>query len=493
MQCSFAKQQCATNATCTRCLDTLLTQDVRSAIFECVGTHANETTVTPSALLDTVVYNCGSHTNLICEYWKERCRGRAECWACLQAMSYGASAGAVIEGSSHSSCEALRAASNEPFSNLAFLNQVFVACPESSISNCAELVSKCVMQNPYCAACLNGSAANASQCHEMLSNFEIPDSCSACPAIVSRINEIVIATAVVGGLSVIACLVVIVQIIAHGRDAIAMRDRIIVGIMIANSIYSSANAIPLNLVHTGFINCGASVLHFSTVRYGRACWFGGKYGMVFLEIMIVGTSIASLRRGAGSLRPRVEATLLLACLVGGLSAFAGFLIISRQISENGFDSATQREIQLDQYQHLDPNDAVDDDTPDAGAARRFDSTTHAYRVLEQEMLQVWCTLLGVAIAIWFVLRWTHVQLAKQWQAAIASVDRNEAADAWAQTRRAQWDDHRMMLTIQKHIYAEVVVPLEPYVAVFVAFGIVRIPPSLPSSVTLSHSLPKQCC
>jgi hypothetical protein len=68
------------------------------------------------------------------------------------------------------------------------------------------------------------------------SEYGIDAACLPCSETVLIVNRLVIATAVVGGLSVAACLRVIVAIVAHGRDLVSMRDRILIGLMAANAV-----------------------------------------------------------------------------------------------------------------------------------------------------------------------------------------------------------------------------------------------------------------
>jgi hypothetical protein len=49
-------------------------------------------------------------------------------------------------------------------------------------------------------------------------------------------NDIVLATQVVGVVSVILCIAVVTVILAHGCDQTSMRDRIVIGLMLANAV-----------------------------------------------------------------------------------------------------------------------------------------------------------------------------------------------------------------------------------------------------------------
>ena len=66
------------------------------------------------------------------------------------------------------------------------------------------------------------------------------------------------------------CLVVVATIVAYGHDRVSMRDRIVVGLMMANVVYSTANAIPLNALRTGVVDCGRLAMSFDAIRFRRA-------------------------------------------------------------------------------------------------------------------------------------------------------------------------------------------------------------------------------
>lgn len=53
---------------------------------------------------------------------------------------------------------------------------------------------------------------------------------------VYEINRIVMATSVVGSISLVACFVVTLVIVASKRDKDSVRDRVILGLMFANAV-----------------------------------------------------------------------------------------------------------------------------------------------------------------------------------------------------------------------------------------------------------------
>ena len=46
--------------------------------------------------------------------------------------------------------------------------------------------------------------------------------------------------------------------------------------MLANAVYSSSNAIPLNALRASIADCGRLAMSFDAIRFGRAWWFCGK-------------------------------------------------------------------------------------------------------------------------------------------------------------------------------------------------------------------------
>jgi len=73
---------------------------------------------------------------------------------------------------------------------------------------------------------------------------------------VATINAIVWATCSIGIASVMACITVIAVILAQGNNNTSIRDRLIIGMMSANAVYSLANAIPINSLIDTRAQCG---------------------------------------------------------------------------------------------------------------------------------------------------------------------------------------------------------------------------------------------
>jgi hypothetical protein len=268
------------------------------------------------------------------------------------------------------------------------LDTFFGECPYSEISHCAVTVFDCIVEIEACAACIDGSAINSTVCNSLYSAYSISAGCTTCPRIIDTLNTLVYATVSVGAVSLVACLSVIGLLFARSRDRQSMRDRIVMGLMLSNCIYSAANAIPFSLLRTSTLDCGQFALSLEAIRVGRSVWVCGKFTLVFLEMMILGTSTWALKRGARALPRPAEAALYIACAIGGAAAFAVFYIESARISAEGYNDGTQGKAQTGTFDHTARDDDADDDSPSIVASIHFDSSRMKYDALLQTMLQV---------------------------------------------------------------------------------------------------------
>jgi hypothetical protein len=345
--CSFRKQQCASMPQCKSCLTTLGTGDGAEAARQC--REIPHTYSDSSLALDNVVNVCTISNTASCRYWRQRCADIPECNVCLASMGNTNNLGDTVADLSTSACQHVFT-STSPLGNEVYvgyinmLDAIAAGCP--GISMCRKTVAGCAVQyGPLCLACINGSEAPAETtfCSELLQHYSFDTACEACPASVHTINSIVFATAMVGGASAAACIWVATTIVAHGHDRVSMRDRVVVGLMITNALYSVANAIPLNALRAGVIDCGRLAMSFDTIRLGRALWFCGKYGLVSFELLILGASIHALLRGMSFVPPRTEAAMHAACYAVAAAAFAVFYVLCARINNDGYSANTESE------------------------------------------------------------------------------------------------------------------------------------------------------
>jgi hypothetical protein len=178
--------------------------------------------------------------------------------------------------------------------------------------------------------------------------------------------------------------------------------------MIANAVYSSANAIPVESLHTesGDMSfdsdfsisksCGFRVMSFSAVQFGRAWWFGGKYALVCFEVFILFASLRALKWGSRSIKWHVEIALHAACALSGLAAFVGFYVRVDQIEKSGWNREMESELQTNAYSYLGPDDDANDFNPENHALERYKSAQSQY---VRRLQSIPCELFGVQLSI----------------------------------------------------------------------------------------------
>jgi serine/threonine protein kinase len=457
--CTYYKQQCIGVAECAQCLAKLVVGDGADAARQCSQKDASQ------EALDNVVGACVAGDEAVCGFAEQRCAQNANCSACLAGMSNSNTGVDIVNDFSSASC--IKAMQDSYAS--AYLLTISQGCP--GISHCRATVSACLLGSNHrkdlCGPCVDGSApaADAAICSAILQGV----SCDPCPASVHTINRIVFVTVFIGGASAAICVWVIATIVAHGRDRASMRDRIVVGLMLANAVYSTANAIPLNALHTDVDACGQLAMSFDAIRFGRAWWFCGKYGLVSFELLIVGTSIRALLQGLSAVPRRAEAMLHALCVIVALAAFVAFYAVCADINTSGYNSAVETEAFTNARNHASAADDFDDDTPTVAASQRFDAGRSEYDALVRNMLVAWDVLVGVAVALWIVLRLMYVHALREMRVKADADASAEASDVWADTRRTAWRARRTQLEARQEAFGEVAKPLEPYIALFVLF------------------------
>jgi hypothetical protein len=472
-QCTFAKQQCADDVThsCPTCLGMLRDGDFIGAMQQCSTSVAGSS----ATLLDNVAFDCMENTDSTCNYFIARCDQDAACGSCLADVGGAQTAHDVAEAFLiSSSCMSTLGSSSSSTQANQLLWNVVMQCPVTSINVCQELTVMCILHGgEECATCLAGSVAqqNDPSCEPLLNAYDVLNACQPpCSNSVYENNRIVMATSIAGGVSILPCIVVILVVVAYGKDLMYIRSRIIMGLMISNIVYSIGNAIPVAMLQTSVDTCGQTSLSFNTIRFGRAWWFAGKYALIFFELFILGVAAWALQYGPPQrLAVHREATLHFTCTMAGIFAFVGFFVKSGEIESEGYNAVTQAEIQSDAFSYLGANDDLDDDLPDGPAKQRFADARNEYDTLVQQMLQVWIAFLGMSIVLWSYLRWTFARFTKSWLVTLSEAEKQWDRDLWDQQSTRQ--TKRRFLELTKESYDELFRPLEPFVAVFVAFGV----------------------
>lgn len=272
---------------CIECWRKIQAGDIAGATAQCPsGAAAGDA-------LDVLIQHCLQNGPEACDFWQQRCDQVPQCQACMSAMGGATSLSGIVQGSAKAACHDI--VRNIPAFSAAGI--AMYSCPSTTSEGCRAIAFECVTEHaPLCAQCLNGtaSAAHAATCDVFLHHdpYNIASACVTCPETISLINKVIYGQSAVGAVSVVACLTVTVLIVAHGRDRVSMRVRIILGLVLTNAVYSSANVIPLNLLQTGAINCGRLALSSADIRFGRAWWLCGKcvpcivFSFIFLHTLM---------------------------------------------------------------------------------------------------------------------------------------------------------------------------------------------------------------
>jgi hypothetical protein len=168
---------------------------------------------------------------------------------------------------------------------------------------------------------------------------------------------------------------------------------------------------------------------------------------------------------------RRETLLHTTCAVAGIAAFVGFFVKSGEIECEGYNADTQAEFHSNAFSHLDASDDFDDTDPDSLAGRQFAEARNKYDTLVQRMLQVWIAFLVLCVLLWFYLRYTFARLTKRWLVTLSEAEEQWDRDLWAPDQQGERKTKRRFLELTKETYDELFRPLEPFVAVFIVFGV----------------------
>jgi hypothetical protein len=272
---------------------------------------------------------------------------------------------------------------------------------------------------------------------------------------------IVISTAVVGGVSVLGSLDVVAVIFGYNKDLTSSRDRVLIGLMIANIIYSSANVVPLNLLRADGFRCGELYLGFDAIRIGRAVWFCGKYSLVLFELAIVALSAHALTKGIRKVKGWVEAVYYAACGFGGLAAFVIFYVLCLRINKGGYNAAAQRQTFSPGENNLNSYGS-DDDLIEFTFKKEqdFRDSKDDFDALVQTMLLVWVSLAAIALILWFYVRWLHLRLLRELAVISDMYDGEFDRDTFAEAQAPYVLRKRRVLALLKEGYHEIAKPLE---------------------------------
>ena len=337
---------------------------------------------------------------------------------------------------------------------------VMDGCQGCLTTGCEVGIMNCHFEEPGCVACFATDSSSGS-CDTPRLAF-IQRSCY-CPAAFTIDARFVYATGAFGVLSVLGSLCVLAVVYGYNKDRRSHRDRILVGMFLGNLVFSIGNTIPYNLVGAeDNSQCGVPALSVTAQCAGQGLWMGGKFTMALFEVFIVAASIASLRTGSIAMPWRYELPAHVACVAVGVGVFIYFdarCVEYRDdmVAANAASWATVRDYNRNIV--------------------AFNGAYNRYSTLVMDLLRGWLWFLGVVLAAWIGQRVYLHTLSLEWSAASESNEEDMARDLWnvsdpyVQGQRA---NKRLLLAKRKEGYIEVARPLEPYIAVFVAFSIPAI-------------------
>ena len=246
LECTVMKYRCSSMPDCDTCWTMLRDGDGALAARHCPSGSS------PSGrILDQLMHVCAVSQPLVCSFAQERCNIFTPCVNCstmldsVDQLSTMALTNALVTPS----CVAALNFANQSSRTWAFTMYTFdQSCSE--ISACrAAVVAYVHNYGEKGISCLNGSMhpidpVFCTTLHPP-SEYGIDAMCQACPDSVHTINSVVRATQVVGGASVVTCLLLVATMFASGRDRESMRDRILIGLMLTNTMYVQSSPSPL--------------------------------------------------------------------------------------------------------------------------------------------------------------------------------------------------------------------------------------------------------
>lgn len=495
-RCSFFKHICSLSINCSRCFAMYRRGDLVGAVSSCKDSgfplNATPKEYPSGLLLDMVVSNCNPDSATMCNYYKQRCRSHSLCNECWKLLGGVEDVNVVLAAMQSPQCVRWFTSDNSTEHPMTYI-QTLKQCSLTVQNRCAHNVLECVITEPQCAACMSDAATKPVQCGEWLDMFNVKTSCRSCRDQVRLLNGLVVATSVVGGTAVLLTLLAVTAILAHRRHVAALRDRILVGLMLANMVYSIANVIPLALVSEEEGSCGQLFLSFSVIRSGRALWFGGKFGILGFEFAIITASLFCFLSGGQALRNSTEVVMYTGCLALGVAAFVAFYVRSSEVHSAGYNkNVLHQSLAFPTVSYLSNDDEFDDDFPANEARHQYSAGRNAYDGLVRLLLQVWLGMLALAVIEWGFLRLAYWQFHVSWQAFFDSITMDEERDEWALSRRSKWDGRKRAAIQWLNLCREILEPLEPYVWVFIVFGVPAVVMSTDycqahSTVSLQHA------
>eukprot|EP00041_Stephanoeca_diplocostata_P029045 m.847356 g.847356 ORF g.847356 m.847356 type:complete len:427 (+) comp23484_c0_seq1:277-1557(+) len=278
-------------------------------------------------------------------------------------------------------------------------------------------------------------------------------------------SQYAIATSVFGGVSLIICLCVGGIIFAYKKDKVSLRERIILGLMVVNFMYSIANLIPSQYYTS---DCKLLLSHEKDV-WIRGVWIWAKYAMVFYEIMIVKSSVLALQSGQVTLKWTTEVACHVACFLLGAIPFVVWcakLVPQAHL----LDLINAQKDHCEGLSHGNETVTFQCLNTTAIHSELQHVSGSEYDDLLTLLMRLWLVPFGVSLAIWIQSRVLYHQLLTHWNSLF-----REASDRWDRDHHMGRVEVQMRLfQLRRAAYDEIAGPLEPYVVVFVLFVVPSI-------------------
>eukprot|EP00041_Stephanoeca_diplocostata_P014036 m.252075 g.252075 ORF g.252075 m.252075 type:complete len:409 (+) comp19551_c0_seq1:262-1488(+) len=277
-------------------------------------------------------------------------------------------------------------------------------------------------------------------------------------AYVMKTNSFVIPIMIIGAGSIVLCLGIIATILAYKKDTRSLRERLILGLIVGNLIFSISNASPISLFHS--TNC-ATVVTIKNFVWIRGIWLSGKFVIVCYEVAIIGTSIYSLRTGKTSIKWSREFCVHLVCFLVGIIIFISWclLVFERASEASRVAAAFETGVVLHQYSSL---------------SEEFEYIQSYSEFLAQKralIMRFWLCPMALLVGLWIISRYMYSNLLREWNSDLSEAEDVWARDLWSAQDQGVVSLRRQLFHLRKQACEEIVKPLDPYVVVFVVFAI----------------------
>lgn len=300
-----------------------------------------------------------------------------------------------------------------------------------------------------CTSCLSttGSSANC----DSTAMADVMSTCG-CPHAYEVDNVLVIATSIIGAISVVGCLLVLVVIWAHNKDRRSLRDRILVGFFVANMIFSLANTIPYNLVRINAESCSSLDDQSPQFRcFAQGMWMCGKYMIGMFEVFILIASIVALYTGSNMIPFVYEVLAHAVCVSIGVIVWIVFVVECNNDIDN--ESGLLQTV---------------------SGSNTLNQDVYNYNTYVMLFIRTWISFVVLAMILWTGLRLYLRHLLKEWKNVF-----EEKSNMLILTPKDSKPDigqanARILLQKKREGYLEIAAPLEPFVAVFILFSIPAI-------------------